>query len=146
MEIKNIPYYRYLLVFLLFGLLISSCSTKKNTWTRRAFHNVTAHYNGWWNGNESLKEGVRELEKQNLDNYNKVLFVYNYGDEQIGQSLASYSDRAIEKGSMVAQRHTMWFKKREYCNWVPESYLLIGKAYFYKHEFQSARLTFEFIT
>jgi len=127
-------------------MLFTACSTKKNTWTRRAFHNVTAHYNGWWNGNESLKEGVRELEKNVDDNYNKILKVYNYGDETQGQTMATYSDRAIEKGSVVAQRHSMWFKSREYCNWVPESYLLIGKAYFYKHEYQSARLTFEFIT
>ena len=146
MKIKNILSVRNLILFLIIGMLLTACSTKKNTWTRRAFHNVSAHYNGWWNGNESLKEGVRELEKNTDDNYNKILFVYNYGDDSQGQSLASYSDRAIEKGSVVAQRHTMWFKKREHCKWVPESYFLIGKAYFLKHEFQSARMTFEFIT
>ncbi len=146
MRIKNILSYRNLILFLIVGMLLTACSTKKNTWTRRAFHNVTAHYNGWWNGNESLKEGVRELEKTVDDNYNIILDVYNYGDESEGQSLASYSDRAIEKGSIVAQRHSMWFSKRENCKWVPESYLLIGKAYFYKHEYQSARMTFEFIT
>lgn len=146
MKIKNIFSYKNLVLIFLIGMLFSACSTKKNTWTRRAFHNVSAHYNGWWNGNESLKEGVREAEKKLDDNYNKILYVYNYGDDKQGQSFASYSDRAIEKGSVVAQRHTMWFSKREYCAWVPESYLLIGKAYFYKHEYQSARMTFEFIT
>ena len=127
------------------SFVFSACSTKKNTWTRRAFHNLTAHYNGWWNGNESLKEGQRELEKTVEDNYNKILPVFNYGDEATGQSLASYSDRAIEKGSLVAQRHTMYFKDREFVRWVPESYLLIGKGYFYKHEYQSARMSFDFI-
>lgn len=130
---------------MIFGLLFSACSTKKNTWTRRAFHNLSAHYNGWWNGNESIKEGKRELKKQVEDNYNKILPVYNYGDEAMGQSLASYSDRAIEKGSLVAQRHTMFFKNREFVKWVPESYFLIGKGYFLKHEFQSARMSFDFI-
>jgi len=146
LKLKNILLLKYLLLFLVVGMVFTACSTKKNTWTRRAFHNVTAHYNGWWNGNESLKDGVRESEKNTDDNYNKILPVYNYGDETQGQAMASYSDRAIEKGSIVAQRHTMWFKKREYCKWVPESYFLIGKAYFYKHEYQSARQTFEFIT
>ncbi len=137
-------YFVFLLVFFA-GMIVTSCSTRKNTWTRRAFHNVTAHYNGWWNGNESLKEGARELHKTTVDNYNKILPVYNYGDEKMGSSLASFSDRAIEKGSMVAQSHTMWFDNREFCNWVPQSYFLIGKAYFYKHEFQSARMTFDFM-
>jgi len=146
LKINNLPYYRIVFVLLVLGMFLNSCSTKKNTWTRRAFHNVTAHYNGWWNGNESLKEGVLELEKNKVDNYNKILEVYNYGDDQLGQSLSSYSDRAIEKGSIVAQQHSMWFKKREHVKWVPQSYLLIGKGYFYKHEFQSARMTFEFIT
>jgi len=146
LKIKNILSFKNLALMLIITALLTACSTKKNTWSRRAFHNITAHYNGWWNGNESLKEGSRELKKNVKDNYNKILNVYNYGDEGQGQSLASYSDRAIEKGSIVAQRHSMWFSKREYCNWVPESYLLIGKAYFLKHEYQSARMTFEFIT
>ncbi len=142
---KYIQITKLILVLFVTSLVFNSCSTKKNTWTRRAYHNLTAHYNGWWNGNESLKEGKRELDKQIQDNYNKILPVYNYGDEAIGQSLASYSDRAIEKGSLVAQRHTMYFKDREFVRWVPESYFLIGKGYFYKHEYQSARMTFEFI-
>ena len=146
MRLKNILSYKNLFLVIIVTMVFTACSTKKNTWTRRTFHNVTAHYNGWWNGNESLKDGVRELEKDVDDNYNKILKVYNYGDETQGQAMASYSDRAIEKGSVVAQRHSMWFKSREYCNWVPESYLLIGKSYFYKHEYQSARQTFEFIT
>lgn len=127
-------------------VLISACSTKKNTWNRRFYHNMTAHYNGWWNGNESIKEGVEANKKQDKDNYNLILPIYNYGDEAAGQNMASYSDRAIEKGSVAVQRHSMWFNKREHCKWVPKSYLLIGKGYFYKHEFQSARMTFEFIT
>jgi len=146
LKIKNIHLYQFLIILIVSSLFFNACSTKKNTWTRRAFHNVSAHYNGWWNGNESLKDGEREMAKNVKDNYNKVLKVYNYGDDKLGQSLASYSDRAIEKGSMVAQQHTMYFKKREFVKWVPRSYMLIGKGYFYKHEFQSARLTFEFIT
>ncbi len=138
--------HNYIVWTVLLALILSACSTKKNTWNRRFYHNLTAHYNGWWNGNESIKQGVAEAKKQDIDNYNLILPVYNYGEEAEGQSMASYADRAIEKGSIAAQRHTMWFKNRERCKWVPKSYLLIGKAYFYKHEFQSARMTFEFIT
>lgn len=145
MRLKYTHFTKVITVLVILSFVFSACSTKKNTWTRRAFHNLTAHYNGWWNGNESLKEGQRELEKTVQDNYNKILPVFNYGDEALGQSLASYSDRAIEKGSLVAQRHTMYFKNREFVRWVPESYLLIGKGYFYKHEYQSARMSFDFI-
>ncbi len=145
LKIKHIKHI-HIIWIVLFGLVFSACSTKKNTWNRRFYHNLTAHYNGWWNGNESIKEGIREAQKKDIDNHNLILPVYNYGEEANGQSMASYSDRAIEKGSIAAQRHSMWFKNRERCKWVTKSYLLIGKAYFYKHEFQSARMTFEFIT
>jgi len=132
-----------LLVFAL--LVLSSCSTKKNTFTRRAYHNLTAHYNGWWNGNESLKDGFIKLEKSLSDDYTKNLYVFNYGNKTQVAPLLSDMDRAIEKGSLTALRHSMWFKNREHCNWIDDSYLLIGKANFLKQEYTSARQSFNFV-
>ncbi len=126
-------------------LALSSCSTKKNTFTRRAYHNLTAHYNGWWNGNESLKDGIDELKKNVKDDYSKTLFVFNYGSKDQVSTISGNMDRAIEKGSLVALRHSMWFKNREHCNWIDDSYMLIGKANFYKQEYTSARQSFNFV-
>ena len=79
----SIAYRIYPVIFLLLGLiLLESCSTKKNTFTRRVFHNLTGHYNMFWNGRESYKDGADILSKSVKDNYNKVLPVFNYGDEQ----------------------------------------------------------------
>ncbi len=127
-------------------LTTPSCSTKKNTFVRRTYHNLTAHYNAYWNGNESFKEGVRDLEKNAKDNYTLVLPVYKYGTSQDAQSIFPNMDRAIEKASKVIQKHSMYFGRKEYVKWIDDSYLLIGKSYFYKKEFSSARRTFEFIT
>ena len=54
-------------------------------------------------------------------------------------------DKAIKKASIVIQRHSIKVKNREYCKWIDDSYLLIGKAYFYKGEFLEAKKTFDFI-
>ena len=54
-------------------------------------------------------------------------------------------DKAIKKGSVVIQRHSMKIRGKEYCKWIDDSYLLVGKAYFYKGEFQEAIKTFTFI-
>lgn len=134
---------RIVLLFVL--LLLSSCSTKKNTFSRRAYHNLTAHYNSWWNGNESLKNGIAKLNKNVTDDYTKTLFVFNYGDKTQASSISADMDRAIEKGSITALRHSMWFKNREHCKWIDDSYLLIGKANFLKQEYTSARQSFNFI-
>ncbi|MFU8843222.1 MAG: tetratricopeptide repeat protein [Bacteroidales bacterium] len=128
------------------GLLsLYSCSTKKNTFTRRLYHNITGHYNMYWNGRESFREGVDQLEKQVQDNYYKILPVYNFGTEQHAQSLSPYMDKAIEKASYNIQDHSMYFKRREWVRKIDDSYLLIGMAYFYKQEYHKARRTFEFV-
>lgn len=125
--------------------LLMSCSTKKNTFTRRVYHNLTGHFNTYWNGNESYREGVKQLNSSVQDNYNKILLVFNYGTETEAQSLNSQMDRAIEKASINIQRHSMYFNRREYVKWIDDSYLMIGKAYFYKQEYNKARRTFEFV-
>jgi len=135
------------LIIILIGITsIYSCSTKKNTFTRRTYHNLTAHYNAYWNGNESFKEGLRTLDKNVKDNYTVVLPVYKYGNKQDAQSIFPNMDRAIEKSSKVIQRHSMYFSRKEWVKWIDDSYLLIGKSYLYKKEFSSARRTFEFVT
>jgi tetratricopeptide (TPR) repeat protein len=133
-------------MFLVLGLVtLFSCSTKKNTFTRRAYHNLTGHYNMFWNGRESYREGVRQLNSKLKDNYNKILPVYNYGTEQMAQSLNPYMDKAIEKASLNVQKHSMFFQRRERVKWIDDSYMLIGLGYFYKQEYNKAQRTFEFV-
>lgn len=127
-------------------VVITSCSTKKNTFTRRVYHNLTSHYNAYWNGRESFRQGVMELDNKLHDNYNKILAVYKYGTKTEAQSVNPAMDKAIEKASMVIQQHSMVFGGKEYVRWIDDCYLLIGKSYFYKHEYISARRTFNFIT
>ncbi|HLO90350.1 MAG TPA: tetratricopeptide repeat protein [Lentimicrobium sp.] len=136
---------RYVLLLLITSALVTACSTKKNTFTRRVYHNLNAHFNAYWNGNESLKEGVRELTKQAKDNYIVVLPVYNYGTQSNATAVNANMDRAIEKASKVIQRHSMYFNDKEYVKWVMYSYLLIGKANYFKQDFNAARRAFEFV-
>ena len=133
-------------VILLFLLLIfSSCSTKKKSWVNRQYHNTTAKYNGYFNGKESIKAGVRKLHSGNVDDYTAILSVFPTGDLREAKKTHSYMDKAIKKGSIVIQRHSMKIKGKEYCKWIDENYLLVGKAYFYKGDFDEAIKTFSFI-
>ena len=126
-------------------LFLGGCSTKKNTLTRRMFHNLTSHYNVYWNGEQALKEGDQQLKNSVKDDYSKVLRVYNYGTQQDGMSLNSKMDRALEKTSITVQKHSMKFGSRERVRWIDDAYLVMGKAHFYKHDYIPARRTFDFV-
>ncbi|MBL4624890.1 MAG: tetratricopeptide repeat protein, partial [Flavobacteriales bacterium] len=126
-------------IILAFSLLIIvGCSTEKNTPVNRAYHNVTARYNGYFNAKESINEGVGKLKESHEENYEKILPIYIYGDESAARSVYPQMDRAIEKSSHVINNHSMYIKKVEYCAWVDDSYFLIGKASFYKKDFEKA--------
>ena len=99
----------------------------------------------FWNGRESYREGVEQLESTVEDNYNKILPVFNYGTESNAQAMNPFMDRAIEKASVNIQRHSMFFNRKEYVRWIDDSYMLIGLGYFYKQEYNKARRTFEFV-
>ena len=126
-------------------LLLSGCSTKKNTITRRMFHNLTSHYNIYFNGEASLKEGEKTLRTQVQDDYSQVLRVYNYGTQQNGMSMNSTMDRALEKTSICVQKHSMKFNNRERVKWIDDAYLIMGKAHFFKHDYIPAKRTFDFV-
>ena len=114
--------------------MLSGCSTKKNTFTRRAFHNLTSHYNVYWNGEYSLEEGDRQLKQNAKDDYTKILRVYNYGNKSEAMALNSQMDRALQKTSVCVQKHSMKFNGRERVKWIDDAYLVMAKAHFYKQD------------
>ncbi|MBQ6770398.1 MAG: tetratricopeptide repeat protein [Bacteroidales bacterium] len=126
-------------------LLLAGCNTKKNTLTRRMFHNLTSHYNVYWNGEKSLQDGDKQLKTSVKDDYSHVLRVYNYGTQQNGMSLNSTMDRALEKTAICVQKHSMKFGNRERVRWIDDAYLVMGKAHFYKHDYIPAKRTFDFV-
>ncbi len=145
MEIRKKHIVKLAVVALLAIFFVSSCSTKKNTWTRRTYHNINCHYNVYWNGMMSLQDGEDGLKKNVKDDYSKILRVYNYGDLKDAKRIYPKMDRTIKKASIGIQRHSMYFNGKENVKWIDDSYLMMGKAHFYKHDFISARRVFKYI-
>ena len=106
-----------------------SCSTKKKTWFHRTYHNTTAKYNGYFNGKESLKIGLRKIQ-EHKDDYTQILPIYPTGDLKGLKKTHSHMDKAIRKASIVIQKHSIKIKGKEYCKWIDDNYLLLGMAIF----------------
>ena len=137
----------YVLIALLpVALLLGGCSTKKNTFTRRAYHNLTSHYNVYWNGQHSLDEGDKQLKNSVKDDFTKVLRVYNYGSKTEAMALNSQMDRALQKTSICVQKHSMKFNGKERVKWIDDAYLVMAKAHFYKQDYIAAKRTFDFVS
>ena len=143
MRIKS---YKILDVFaiLLTIIMLASCSTKKNRWNRRVWHNTTSHYNVWWNGNQSLKEGEKTLRETAKDDYTQTLRVFNYGTKEDALAQNANMDRTIEKGAICIQKHSMRFNNKEYVRWIDDAFIDMGKAHFYKQDYVPARRTFDY--
>lgn len=146
---------------IIIGFLVS-CSTKKNTVLSRSYHNLTSHYNVYFNGNEAFKLGVQRLENGYVDNYNAILPIFKYGDETAAKMIYPDMDKAIKKCSKLISLHSItvkpkrkkgkkspkqrdFYAKKEYNDWVDEAYLLMGKSHFYKHDYFSAYESFTYM-
>ena len=134
--------------------LYQRCSTEKNTFASRAYHNVTSQYNVYFNGNESLKAGIERIETSIEDDFTRLLPVYKESDPSAANLVKSDMDNAVIKASKLIELHSITEKPKrrkrrtrryqefasqeEFNPWVDDSYLLMGKAYFYQHNFMAA--------
>ena len=103
------------------------------------FQNMTAHYNGYFNATEIMKESLLTLDNSYEDNYNQILPVFPYNAlDDIG-SVDPEMDRVIEKSSVAISLHRP-------SKWTDDCYLMIGRAQFVKQDFESAQKTLEFMS
>ncbi len=129
----------------IFLFLLQGCSTQKDSFVNRAFHQINAKYNGYFNAKEIYNESLKRLSEAHTDNYEDVLSVFRYGTAQDAASISSNMDIIYEKASLVIRRHSMDIRGEEHNKWIDESYYLIGRSHYFKRDFTLAILTFEYI-
>ncbi len=111
---------------------------KKFTLPRRFVQNTVSHYNYYFNANNKLNEVIERARIDNKDDYSKLLPFYGY-------SLASTSSQSTELDSVIYKATAGILLHDLRSNWVDNLYLLIGKAYYLRQDFDSASMTFQFI-
>lgn len=123
---------------------------------------MTARYNIYFNGYESFKSGLDKVINGNKDDYAELLKVFEYSDPSSPSRCTADMERAIQKASKLISLKSITAKpegkerekltqeeedllnRKEYNEWVDDSYLLIAKARFYKHEFDEAQSVFDY--
>src|ERR1035437_284268 len=149
MKNKNI-FSRITLAFCCF-LLVTSCTNTKNKFLYRKWHNMNARYNGYFYSRENMKESVAKVEKANKNDFNRLIPLFVYTDNQNAKTFYSDFDKSIKKSSSVIHRHAIINPRTKEeipnaCKWIDENYILIGQAHFYKRDFFSALEMFEYVS
>ena len=158
-SIKTLKKY---LVFLGSCLILAGCSVEKNTDASRFYNGMTARYNIYFNGYENYKAGLANISNNHRDDFARMINVFEFSDPSTPSLCSSDMERAIQKASklialksitarpdvkdqrQISVKDKTLLEMKEYNKWVDDSYFLIGKARFYKHEFNEASSLFDY--
>lgn len=111
---------------------------KKFTKARHVLQNTVTHYNYYYNANNKLNAVIERARFGTREDYSKLLPFYPF-------PLASTASQKQELDSVI-YKCTAGILLHDLRNdWIDNLYLLIGKAYYYRQEFDSAAMTLQFI-
>lgn len=161
MRITKITYLLSSIIILM--MMLSSCSTQKNTWSSRSFHQTKVKYNILYNGNIAYEDGLKAIRDANTDDYSQVLNLYPVSNHKAAESAASQMDKTIEKCRKCIKLHSIkakpkrdpkkandpkykeWLKSEEFNANMRLAWIRLGEAEFHKGDFLGAVSTFKYI-
>ena len=164
MKQQNTFHYALGFVFLTIALILTGCSTQKNTAQSRWWHAFNAKYNTYYNGTLAYIDGSLEKETENKDNYTEQIPLYTVSNKNSREIGKVNFDRAIEKCEKAIHQHSIkrrpewtknrrktakdieWLSRREYNPFLWKAWMLMGRSQFYQGDFESAAATFSYMS
>lgn len=154
----------YILFVLGMALAVQSCSTQKNTWASRSFHQTKTKYNIYYNGAISFREGEEAIRQANEDDFSTILNLYSVSNHAAAEASKSQMDRTIEKCRKCIKLHSIkarpkvdydkkrrdpeyaaWLEQEEFNNQMGNAWILLAMAEFHKGDFLGSISTFNYI-
>lgn len=158
-----VTYSLYLVLCTFLLCTFYGCSTQKNTWATRSYHQTTTRFNVYFNGNNAYKEGLEAINKANKDNYSDVLPMYPVSNHDAISAGTSQMDKSIEKCRKSIKLHSIkkkpkpnpkkasdpeykaWLKQEEFNENLDEAWVLLGCSEFHKGDFLGSVGTFSYV-
>lgn len=152
-----------ILLVILAACLLAGCSTQKNTWGTRSFHQTKVKYNILHNGNITYEEGLKAIRDANTDDYTRVLYLYPVSNHTAAEASASQMDVTIEKCRKCIKLHSikakpkrnpkkandpkykLWLQSEEFNANMGMAWIRLGEAEFHKGDFLGAVSTMKYI-
>ena len=134
-----------------------ACSNTKNTTATRSFHNVTSRYNVVFEARQSYEQGIKAITDNLKVDYTDLPPVYRFDSPNAAQIASPYMDACVEECGKNILKHSItskpsqryartgmstadqdFFNKPEFCKWIDDTYLLMGKANYVAADFDRA--------
>ena len=149
--------------FLILIVIISGCSTKKNTWMSRTSQATNTRFNVYFNGYVSYNEGLKNIQKANKEDYSSVIPMYPISRHSNATAATTNMDLTIEKCRKAIKLHSikikpkknykkenlpdykLYYNQQEFNPALKEAWLLLGMAEFHKANFLGSVGTFSYI-
>ena len=125
---KNV---RYLIIII---LLLFSCRSV----VKQFYEDSTARFNSYFIANENIKKVQNIIYDSYKWNYDEIIPIISPLDSNNISQYSDLTNNAIEKASLLIQRHPE-------SSLVMDSYILIGLSRLYNFEFKNAEITFKYV-
>ncbi len=147
----------------LFLAIVTSCSTQKNTWINRHYHELNTRYNVHFNGHESYLKGIKQLQDAIKYDYSSFLPLFQVSDHTAAKATSSNMDKTIKSCEKAIQKHSIrvkptkkptsrdraskiaFYAQEEFNPFMDEVFILMAKAQYTKTDFESAIATCSYI-
>lgn len=153
----------YIFTVLLGLTMFFGCSTQKNTKMSRNYQYITTRFNVLFNGKESFDEGIKSIDKANVDDYSQVINMFPYSNHKNLSSAKSNMDRSIEKCRKAIKLHSIkkkpqknykkwkdpkyraWYEQNEFNPALKQTWIMLAQSEFYQGDFLGSVGTFSYI-
>lgn len=136
MNKKNIHILFFAFIFI---LIISGCGRQNASFIKQGYHDLTARYNSNFNAKEKYKLSLKAIKDSRIENFDQLLPLFDYGVLEDTKKSESEFDIVIEKASTSIQLHKI-------SNWSDDNFLLLGKAFYMKGDYEKASESLRYVT
>ncbi|GHV59033.1 hypothetical protein FACS1894182_12500 [Bacteroidia bacterium] len=156
---------RYIIAFLGFLVLLTSCTSTKNTAGTRWYHSFNTRYNVYFNGETAYQSALKTQQESYEDNYSKMLPMFIVSTLPKDKSATGGPfDKAIEKSVKAIKTHSIqtkperqqnkrndpkyreWMNRTEYNPFLYHAWMLMAKSQFQNGDFLEAASSFSYIS
>ena len=145
-------------------MVVTACSTEKNTAKSRWWQAFNTRYNTYYNGTLAYIDGSLAKETGNKDNFTELIPLYTVSNKASRELGKGEYDKAIEKAEKAIKLHSIkrkpewtknrrktekdleWLNRKEYNPFLWKAWMLMGRSQFFQGDFDGAASTFNYMS